>query len=63
MDQSKPCTEGGKRHSVDERALEEARANADTDGSYTVACEACGQRIVKGPTDLTGTAPGGQVAR
>ena len=63
MDKTKPCTEGGGKHRVNDSDLQEARANPGEDGSYTVQCIDCGKPITKGPTDLTGTAPGGTVAR
>ena len=57
-DGNTPCTQGGKWHKVDKQVLEEARANAAEDGSYTFTCQACGESITKGPTDLTGTTQG-----
>jgi hypothetical protein len=45
----RPCTEGGQKHRVDQRELQEAESNPD---GGTVHCMDCGKALPRGPRNL-----------
>jgi hypothetical protein len=47
MTDDRSCLQGGKRHRVDERELQEAREDGGS-----VACLDCGKSIEQGPRNL-----------